>query len=123
IDLTAKVDVLVCQEQCIPESSTHQVALNSGQNTAPNDLSAAIARLPQDSARAVFFGEDKGNLFISTEVLSGESFSDAELASMHYLPEDWGFVSNPAPVRTKIENNYLILSQQRGDRDIADIST
>jgi thiol:disulfide interchange protein/DsbC/DsbD-like thiol-disulfide interchange protein len=115
ITLTADVEVLVCQEQCIPEYGTYELILNGPEAETENNadyFTQARALLPKPAPWKTAYKEENGFFVIS---LPSEA---AALQDIEFIPEDWGLVSNGA----KPEIKDGTLRQQRGDRPLANLS-
>lgn len=120
ITLSADIELLVCEEICIPEYGTYTLTLNAP-TTAGEDNTAffkkAASKLPQPlpANASVTFHENNGNLALEIKNLNGEK---AEL-----LPLDWGIVTNHEPASITKNGDTYTLSQKRGERALEDLDT
>ncbi|MEZ5814577.1 MAG: protein-disulfide reductase DsbD family protein [Alphaproteobacteria bacterium] len=120
LELTAEIELLVCKEECIPEYGSHPLTLN-GPNAAIEDnspyIQAARQDLPEKTNWPVYHSENNGD-FVLNITAPTDILSQINLASMAFFPEEWGLLSNTAPVQALIQDNTLILKQTRGERAI-----
>lgn len=115
INLKANIDILVCQEICIPESSTYELTLNGTESENENNIAyfdQARTHLPVAASWNATFKENDGffHLILPPEV--------SALKNAEFFPEDFGFVKNSSAQERK--DNTII--QQRGERPIGDIT-
>ncbi len=119
ITLTAKVDVLVCKDICIPESHTATLTLNGGQYPAADAVEDARAKLPIDMGWETEISEERGNLIVRVNTDTPSAFSN--LKSVALYPEEWGLIDNTATTSAKLDGSILTLTHKRGDRPLADV--
>lgn len=121
ITLNGRVDILVCEEICIPES--HDVSLTLNPEADNVDDSALIDQarktLPQERGWKAEFGEEQSNLVLSVTPDDISLFERADTVELFF--EDWGLVSYPAPESVSIEGEKLVIRQLRGERDLSEI--
>ncbi|MEM7651262.1 MAG: protein-disulfide reductase DsbD domain-containing protein [Pseudomonadota bacterium] len=120
ITLMADIELLVCKEECIPEYGTYELTLNGPNAAAENNIAyfqAARSLLPKDTEWSASFGEREENFELHINA-PFEILEDINLASAQFFPEEWGLLSNPAPVETLIQDDVIILKQARGERSL-----
>ncbi|MCB1532777.1 MAG: thioredoxin family protein [Alphaproteobacteria bacterium] len=121
LTLKADVEILVCKDECIPEFSTHTLQLNDPAGMSEDNASyikSALARLPENTDQSVSITEKDGQLIVTKSLADGETYSDAELASFEYFPQDWGLVDNTKDAAASIKDGALVITQPRGDRSL-----
>lgn len=116
--LTAKVDVLVCNEICIPETHEASFTINGDQAPSPAAIERARASLPLDMGWASNINERDGNLIVTIETDTPGAFS--KLESIELFPEEWGLVTNGEKATAVKKGSTLTITQKRGERELAD---
>ncbi len=121
LTLKAGVELLVCQEICVPESGTYELTLNDSlvlqeeiDQTAFFDKAKSLIpyeyALPDDPNGPIgaTYSEENGDLVLRWPVpLSG---------TVEFFPAEWGVINNSAPQTVTRDKDTLILRQKRGDR-------
>ncbi|MGQ0526799.1 MAG: protein-disulfide reductase DsbD family protein [Alphaproteobacteria bacterium] len=110
ITLSAAIDVLVCKEECIPESGVYEITLNNDRATKSESLDGALALVPEEAPWKVTYNEKGGDLRLHLKDAAGE-FADAE-----FFPAEWGLVENTATATVEREGDHSVLKQARGTR-------
>lgn len=127
ITLSADVEVLVCQEECIPEYGTYSLTLNDPAmepaNNAPY-FEPAQRKVPgaMDDWQATF-SEENGQLVLQIKPDIPEFFDGLKPETLEFFPIDWGVVDNTAKPEITFENELIVLKQARGDRPLENLST
>lgn len=131
ITLSVDFDTLVCKEECIPESGTYEIILNSGEPDEDNTqlyIMSALASVPQPYEGAAMFKDETAddgtenvtvNIAVDPAILNNISTS----APVEFFPQDWGIVENAAPQAVSYMNGQFVITQARGERDIAEIAS
>ncbi len=130
IALLADIELLVCEEECIPEFDEISFTLNDTENVvnekvivAPDIIEVAVATLPvpvdwtvtvsKDQTRAEYiFGQDT----LQTLKNAGIDFTKA---AFEVMPADWGIVQNAASTTFILKNGVLQIRQAADSRDIS----
>ncbi len=129
LTLEAQVDLLVCSDICIPETSTHSITLNDGQasdNTAYID--EAMNALPEKIDWTARY-HTRGDFFVLDLdfVLPGIFPPRIAVTGINLIPYEWGVVENTAPTVTVMKEysanrgRYLRMTQWRGDRPLEEL--
>ncbi|MCF8495671.1 MAG: thioredoxin family protein [Alphaproteobacteria bacterium] len=117
LTLSARADILVCQEICIPAFSSHEIVLNHpAQNEAANQniIESALAALPTPTDTQPLYQEDQGNFILT---FSSPPSPEIQLESLELFPQDWGIVENTArPEISRDADGSLRILQRRSDR-------
>lgn len=119
ITLKADIDVLVCQEICIPETGTYSLVLNGSENELEDNsawISTAVTKLPKEETWSATYHED-GEHFVLQIPTAG-------IENAVFIPEDWGLIANPATPEISSDEKSLTIRQKRGERafkEFADI--
>lgn len=113
--ITAKVDVLVCKDICIPESHSASFTLNGAEEAVPEAISQAQQKLPVIKEVQGKIAESDGMLTLS---LPSAALPDVD--SVDLFPESWGLIDNAKTTTTTREGDTLTLSHPRGERPLAE---
>lgn len=119
VTLKADVDVLVCEEICVPESGSLTLTLPVNAKGTP----------PASSEHAGLFEHTKRNLPIKVEWPSSVSKTDGMLklkikateldqqniASIKFFPDSWGKIDHAAPQEVSWREDHVSLSLKPGD--------
>lgn len=124
LELKAEIEILVCEEICIPEFGTYTMALNAGDSGANNAayLGEAIAKLPAQApdTSALRKGAD-GKAEIEIPSAAWCNHGDKPCADLEIFPLEWGIVNNTAQAEILFDGEKLSLRQQAGERDWAEL--
>lgn len=120
--LTADIDLLVCEEICIPEIGTYELILNDP--NAPETDNAAFfekaeKKMPTPVSWDAGFSETAGNFVLTVELPAGLIGANPDTNDVALYPLDWGIIENPATPEITIENDTLTITQKRGDRALS----
>lgn len=125
LTLAADIDILVCNDICIPESGHYEVTLNGPGEAQDNAalIDEAYNRMPVTYDTFVKYEEGEGNIFLSFDppirgILQKSMKADTALT---FIPYDWGVVDNTAQTVSDIDNAnepVLTVTQKRGDRPL-----
>jgi thiol:disulfide interchange protein/DsbC/DsbD-like thiol-disulfide interchange protein len=118
IELTGKIEILVCHEICLPENHQIKLTLNGGQFENSAILDKARAAMPLDTGWATTIEEEKGDLIVTINTDTPNAF--ARIETIELYPEEWGLIDNTAPTRAEIKGDSLVLRHKRGDRPLAE---
>lgn len=120
ITLNADIELLVCQDECIPEYGTYALTLNDPQMPVEDNsiyLTQAAKKLPRTVPWDATFSENE-NDFVLQIAAPGNLAQSINLGSLAFLPKDWGLLENAAKPQVLIKDGVLTLKQARGERDI-----
>lgn len=125
VTLTADIEILVCHEICIPETSTHTVTLNDG---PAQDNSALIAAARDTMPRSVEwlseYRENGSDFEVMLSLPDNEALPAITPGSVAFLPEEWGMVKAPALTRFEQPDPHtLILRQARDTRPLSEVGS
>lgn len=124
VTLTADIEVLVCEDICIPEYDTLSVTLNAGNAPSSYDqdiIQSSKKDLPPPLGTKATYKEDSNHFTLSASLpatLRNKTITHAE-----FIPEAWGAVINAAPPSFEIKNNILSITQERGEQDTEEFQT
>ena len=111
ITLTAKIDILVCKEECIPEEGLYVLKLKDpSQATLPANAADA---LPKPLSAPVTFSETNGDLILKTA---------ANATHAEFFPDEWGVIVNAAKSETKSKDGQVTFRQKRDQRALSTFS-
>lgn len=123
LTLTAEIKVLVCEEICIPEFSTHSLTLNDG-ITISNEayIDEALNALPFDAVGISKFYQE-GEKFVLTAGMSDAVMLKAlDARYMEIVPEEWGIVQNNVKAFFGIKDKKdFVLKQPVGERVLSEL--
>ena len=116
--ITADIELLVCDEICIPETHQASFIINGNEEPVPAAVELARTKLPIDMGWQTTMTEMDGNLVVMIATDTPNAFN--KLRSIELYPEEWGLISNPAKARAEKDEGHLIITQKRGERDLSD---
>jgi thiol:disulfide interchange protein len=119
ITLTATVDILVCQEICIPETHQASFIINGDEEPVPAAVEIARSKLPLDMGWETKVSEDNGVARIEINTDQPQAF--AKTNSIEIYPGEWGLIDNPSASKASLTENGLLIEHKRGDRALNDI--
>ncbi len=126
ITLEAKVDMLVCNEICIPESSEFTINLNDPEKLE-EDNNAFIEQAQLKIAPLIkgqfFYSENDGNLHLSLKPEDRTLLTDANTNNLEFFPYDWGAINHIAMPTASIEDGQVTIIHERGDQPLEKIKT
>ena len=118
------VDVLVCEEICIPESSQLTLTLNAPDTQSENNetyLNAARTKLPQKVGWNSSFTNLGETFEFKTTPQNTKILENLSPEMVEIFPLEWGMIHNVAKPEITISDNQITLAQERGERTITDI--
>ncbi|KAF3886697.1 MULTISPECIES: protein-disulfide reductase DsbD family protein [Nostocales] len=126
IQLSAKADWLVCEQECIPENATLNLNLEIAKDTpVPNTKWTKVfektrAALPQDSpwqSTARINGETL------TLRVNARQLQANQIKEVAFFPNEDGIISNAAPQKASFDKDGLTVQLERGNRsDVKQVS-
>lgn len=116
--ITADIEILVCDEICIPETHQASFTINGNEEPVPAAIELARTKLPIDMGWQTTMAEEGGNLVVTITTDTPNAFN--KLKSIELYPEEWGLISNPEKTSAKKDEGHLILTHKRGERDLSD---
>ena len=117
--IRADIDILVCEEICIPETHEASFVVNGPAEGVPAAIEAARTKLPLAMGWQTELSEKDGNLIVRVASDAPGAFSNLE--SVEMFPEEWGLIANPEKTLAAMEGDVLVLTHPRGDRALADV--
>lgn len=118
--INATIDILVCEEICIPETHEASFIINGDQKPSAAAIETARGKLPIDMPWKTAVREQDGNLIV--EVMSDQIAAFKKLGSIELYPEDWGLISNPGKTVAMTNDNRLTLVHPIGDRAASEVA-
>ncbi len=126
VELKATVEVLVCQDICIPEYDDFTLTLNDPAQLRHNDTNTPLIETARGTLPVVVDFDahysTTGDQFTLSITLP-EGFDLDTTQNAHFIPEPWGIIDNAAPVAFEIDGQQLNLTQKRADRELTDIES
>lgn len=124
LTLKADIDILVCAEICIPESSVHEITLNDAaasreDNTAYMD--DAYNRMPAPFDWYTSYWEDDQENFVMRFELNQPVFVATMSKKIRFdlMMKDWGILDDAAVTYPDISRERILVWQKRGGRPLA----
>ena len=119
VTLKAKIELLVCKEECIPEFGEYSLTLNA-ESEEDNGafLDQAAQKMPLPSAWDVQFTEEDSLFKLDVRGMDATLLDTIKPEQVHFLPADWGLVINADPPRVAIEDGVVTLRQKRDTRPL-----
>ncbi len=125
ITLKAKVDMLVCNEICIPESSEFSIDLNDPQQLEVNHselIEQAKSKIAPKIKGHFLFSEQDGYLHLSLKPENRTLLSEANKDNLEFFPYDWGAINHIAMPEASIEDGHITIKHERGDQPLEEIA-
>ncbi len=119
LQLRADIDILVCNEICIPESHNASFTINGDQAPSPAAVERARSSLPLDMGWATNLSEENGELVVKIETDTPGAFT--KLNTIELYPEQWGLVINGEKAKASKSGSTLTLRQTRDVRPLSDV--
>ncbi len=127
INLSANIEILVCQDVCIPEYGSYNLTLNGPELGAAEAntiyLNAARTKLPQKVNWTSNFKETPAGFSLLITPSNPTFFDNLTPDMVELFPLDWGLVDNAAPATVSFQDNQIVITQKRGTRGLEDIKT
>lgn len=124
IELKEKINLLVCNEICVPESYTIPITLNDpAAPQANNDAlfqTEAKEKLPQKLTGDFSFSSNKKNLIIRLENVDTKSLKIGKNDTLEFFPRDYGIIMHAQAPTFSYDENSISLTQARGDQPLDD---
>lgn len=124
IDLEAQLDLLVCNEICIPESDTIIVHLNNPDNLDTDHaelINKAEQKLPKTIKGQFFFHEANDRLHLSLTPEDRNVLNGATSDNTDFFPHDWGIINHAALPDAVVQDGNVVIKHERGDQPIKDL--
>ncbi len=130
-EVTLKADLqwLVCQELCVPETTTISVTIpiSTGRDdkvaTNPELFTKARKALPQQVAWAGMVEEQNGKLILT---FTPEESNDAPIldraVKLEFYPYEWGLIQNAASQDNSFDGKKLSLNLLRDSRELQKVA-
>lgn len=119
INIRGTVNVLVCNEICIPESSEVSLTLNSP-DAIPTNLTAyfdqAKSKIPPTINGVFEYYEDQGDLVVSVTPEDQTILSGVSADVLEFFPEQWGILHHVAEPSVTMDGATVTIRHQRGDQ-------
>ncbi len=122
VTLTADIEILVCNEVCIPETHKATLTLNDGSAGSPSAIAQARAALPVEMGWEAKMEKGEGALITAITTDPGSRFSSQD--DIDILPEEWGLIDNTADATVTLDEDGggLTIHKAGGDRDLGDVA-
>lgn len=117
--ITATIDILVCEEICIPETHEASFVINGEQKASPGAIETARGKLPLDVSWKTTMHEQDNNLVVDIATDAPQAF--AKLDSIELYPEEWGLIANAGKSVAMKNENSLTIIHPKGERKVGDI--
>lgn len=124
ITLKAKVNILVCNEICIPESDELTLDLNNPEALHDDNsdyIKQAQTKIPSNIKGNFIYGEADNKLLLTLTPENRTILNEATAENLEFFPIDWGIINHLAMPDVTIENGTVKLSHERGDQSLEEI--
>ncbi len=125
IELTAQIDMLVCNEICIPENDKISLYLNDPENLDSDQsqyIEQAKTKLPQSIKGKFFFHEEDNKLQLSLTPENRTILNDATEKNLEFFPRNWGIINHVAMPEVSIHDGNVTIKHKRGDQPVAELN-
>ena len=119
LTLKADIEILVCNEICIPETHSATLTLNNGAAGHPTAIATARAALPLDMGWESTMKEMDGELVATIHTDNNDAFANTR--SVDIFPEEWGLIDNTAPSAASLTEDGLVIHKPRGERHLSEV--
>lgn len=126
VTLDAEIMLLVCEEICIPETSSHSISFNTEEDATDNTdyINDAYKKLPMEVDWHSWFSETDGGRFqVTIEPDFPAALKTIQPQTLDLLPIDWGIVAYDKPAEKNIGERILTIKKDRGDRPLSSFDT
>lgn len=120
--LTADVDVLVCNEICIPESGAYTLTLNDPANAGEDNrayIETAVNKLPLTADWPALYHEEGGDFVLTITPPQAGLLSGSK--GLAFYPTAWGLIANAEDPTFEIADTGLTIRQKRGERALGEV--
>ena len=124
IELSAQINMLVCNEICIPENDKISIYLNDPNNLDNNQtqyINQAKIKLPQTIKGKFFFSEKDNKLHLSLTPENRTILNDATSENLEFFPMNWGIINHVAMPEVSIHDGIVTIKHERGDQPISEL--
>lgn len=124
VTLKVALEWLVCQEICVPETTTISLSLpvaSENQDVTPMDadlFNAARANIPARADWPGMLEEQSGKLVLTFTPDSEDLTPWQNASSIEFFPDEWGVILNAEPQSNMVVDNQIKLSLARDTRDL-----
>lgn len=120
--IDASIDMLVCNEICIPEASQASITLNDPNAPIQSNnalITEAKTKMPQTINGSFTYSENQGNLTLSVQT----NEMNIGVDSLEFFPYEWGVIQYTADAgNIKTEKNVQLI-YPRSDRNLSDLES
>lgn len=123
--LSAKIEMLVCNDICIPETQEISFTLNSPDTQAAESglIAESVSKLPVSLEGSFSFAADHDVLKISISPNDYSAFEGISAEKLEFFPLDWGIINHNENPSVTLENGTITIEHKRGDQPMDSIST
>ena len=124
LKISASIEILVCKDICIPETSTAEFTFNDDAAVDNSTLiNAAFDKTPDFMPDwPATFRDDRGDFRLDVRILQPGFTETMDLKKpIFMLPLDWGVINNAERPRGQLRGNILSLEQIAGQRPLKDL--
>jgi len=124
LTLRADIDILVCEEICIPETSHYEVTFNAPGAAEDNAvyIDAAYEFMPATYDLSITFKEENDLLvfFLGPLHYNRVQANTKPGTTFTLITEEWGLIDNPSSlmINATARTDAVVLAQRRGDRPL-----
>lgn len=126
VTLKAKVDMLVCNEICIPESSEILLDLNDPEKLEEDNaeyIEKAKLKIASPIKGQFIYSELDSFLQLSLKPEDRTLLTDATADNVEFFPYDWGIINHVAMPEAEVEDGHISIKHERGDQSFEEIET
>ncbi len=121
LQITANLEMLVCNEICIPESDSVSIVI--GDNIDNRDyITQAKQKLPQNISGKFEYTEENGALKLSISPEQADIFANAKAQQIDFFPIEWGVINYVEQPSVTIDGANITIKQARSDRPLSELS-
>lgn len=124
ITLTAKLELLVCNEICIPETDTISIELNNPDNLTTDNsetIQTAQENITEPIKGQFEYKEIENILHLTLTPEDRTILGNANSDNLEFFPYDWGIIDHVAMPEATIQDGTITIKHARGDQSLDEI--
>ncbi|MGH1374841.1 MAG: protein-disulfide reductase DsbD family protein [Alphaproteobacteria bacterium] len=122
LEITANLEMLVCNEICIPESDTVSTKIKSDNIDNNIYITDAKQKLPKEITGNFNYSETDGTLKLALTPDQQDLFSEVNPNNIEFFPIEWGIIDYVEQPNVSVNGKDITLTHARSDRQLSELS-
>lgn len=122
LEITANLEMLVCNEICIPESDTVSAQIKSDNVDNNIYITDAKQKLPKEITGNFNYSETNGTLKLALTPDQQDLFSEVNPDNIEFFPIEWGIIDYVEQPNVSVNGKDITLTHARSDRQLSELS-